>query len=256
MTARDRTGAGGRNGAFQKTHWSQIVRARTNDPGRRREVLGDILGRYWRPVYWYLRRKGYNDEDAKDLVQGFFQEIVLGRDLVQHADQRKGRFRTFLLTALDNYARDIHRRQSAGKRSPEGGLARLDAMGAPAISDPLQATPEEAFHHAWASKLLDEALADLEQECRSAGKEVHWAVFQARLLLPIREGAEPPSLSALCAEHGIADEKTASNMVVTVKRRFQTAFRRRIRETVSSDQEIDAEIRDLMEILGRGGAAS
>lgn len=247
---------GGLNEPFPNTHWSLIVRAATLDPARRREAVGDLFSRYSKPVYWYLRRKGHNHQDAEELAQGFFSDKVLGHGLAERADPARGKFRTFLLTALDNYARDVHRRQSAGKRSPEGGLARLDAMEAPAICDPLQATPEEAFHYAWASKLLDEALADLEQECRSGGKEVHWAVFRARLLLPIREGAEPPSLSALCAEHGIADEKRASNMVVTVKRRFQTAFRRRIRETVSSDEEIDSEIRDLMEILGRGGAAS
>ena len=122
MARRDRTEMGGTNEAFDTTHWTTIFSARTLDDGRRRESVERLLGRYWKPVYCYLRRKGHDNEAAKDLTQGFFQEVVLGRDLVQKAESQKGRFRTFLLTALDHYVTSVYRADAAKKRRPEEGL--------------------------------------------------------------------------------------------------------------------------------------
>jgi RNA polymerase sigma-70 factor (ECF subfamily) len=241
-------GLGPAGDAFQTTHWSEILRARTQDDARRREVLNTILERYWRPVYCYLRRKGRSDADAKDLTQGFFHEVVLGRGLLQQADRERGRFRNLLLTALTHYVTSEHRAEAARKRRP-------DAMNAPPQSKHLdRASPEDAFHHAWASALLDQVLGDVRRECCQGGKAVHWEVFRARVLGPIMEDAAPPSLADLCAAHGIVDEAKASNMIITVKRRFQAALTRRIRERVSSDAEVEEEIRDLVEILSRPGA--
>ena len=106
---------GGNRGSFETTRWTQIQAAKTHDLEHRRESVNTLLTRYWKPVYCYLRRKGYNNADAKDLTQGFFHEIVLGRELLQRADQTKGRFRTFLLTALDRYATSVHRKDTAKK---------------------------------------------------------------------------------------------------------------------------------------------
>jgi DNA-directed RNA polymerase specialized sigma24 family protein len=248
MSPNRKTRMGEQDGAFQPTHWSLILRARTLDPGRRQVAVGDILSRYRKPVYWYLRRKGYNHHEAEELAQAFFTDY----DLVQRANQARGKFRTYLLTALDRYATSMSRKEKARKREPKGGFVRLDAMESPGVGQHAQASPEEVFNYEWASALLDKVLADVEKECCQAGKAVHWEVFRARVLLPIKEEAEPPSLASLCAQHGIPDEVKASNMIITVKRRFETALRRRIRESVSSDDEIDPEIHDLMEILARG----
>ncbi len=109
----DRTELGGQGGAFETTHWTEILSARTLDENRRKATMDKLLGRYWKPVYCYLRRKGRDNETAKDLTQGFFQEVVLGRDLVQKAESQKGRFRTFLLTALDHYVTSVDRAETA-----------------------------------------------------------------------------------------------------------------------------------------------
>jgi len=79
-------------------------------------------------------------------------------------------------------------------------------------------------------------------------------VFRARTLFPIMENAEPRPLSELCAKHGISSEARVSNMIVTVKRRFQKVLKRRVRESVSSDEEVDGEIRDLMQSLSESSA--
>ena len=91
---------GGPNGAFQATHWREVLSVRTTDEARRRQALGQVIGRYWKPVYCYLRRKGHGNEEAKDLTQGFFHEMALRRGLFQKADRRNGRFRAAIVARV------------------------------------------------------------------------------------------------------------------------------------------------------------
>lgn len=247
---------GGNRGSFETTRWTQIQAAKTHDLEHRRESVNTLLTRYWKPVYCYLRRKGYNNADAKDLTQGFFHEIVLGRELLQRADQTKGRFRTFLLTALDRYATSVHRKDTAKKRLPKQGLVLLDSGGLPDLPIPeSKTTPELAFHYVWATNLLDHVLAKIRDEYCSTDRATHWDVFQAKVLRPIFENAESPSLTELCAECGIENERKASNMVVTVKRRFASVLKRHLQQFVHSDSEVEEEIKELVEIFSEGGAA-
>ena len=242
---------------FCTTQWSVVFGVQTGDDDRRRMLTGKLLGRYWRPVYCYLRRKRYGDQEAKDLTQGFFLEVVLGRQLIDQADQTKGRFRSFVLTSLENYVTGVHRKASARKRSPAGGVAPLDEI------DPMRAslqaedrTPGETFDHEWASALLGEVVAQLEQHCRDGGKAVHWDMFRMRVLEPIMDSVSPRPLPELCAELGVASESKASNMIATVKRNFQTILKRNVRRFVDCDEDVDMEIAELMRILGGRGARS
>ena len=103
MACDDLTEMGGMQGTFLTTHWSLIEAASEGQDRNREKALIDLLLKhYWKPVYCYLRRKGYNNEEAKDLTQGFFHDVVLGHNLVQKADQAKGPFRAFLLMALNH----------------------------------------------------------------------------------------------------------------------------------------------------------
>jgi RNA polymerase sigma-70 factor (ECF subfamily) len=218
----------------------------------RREVLNGLIERYWKPVYCYLRRHGYGNDSAKDLTQGFFHEIVMGRRLIERADESQGRFRTFLLTALDRYVISVHRRQTAAKRRPAEGIVSLDETQETILSTVAKdMKPDEAFAYAWAIDLLGNVLKELEEHCLCDGKEIHWKLFNARVLEPIISGGEPPALSELCEQLGVATPVKAENMIVTVRRRFQAAMRSHVREYVSSDEEAEQEIRDLMTILSR-----
>lgn len=255
MPRDDQTEMGGRDGAFHTTQWEDIQRARTLDDSRRRDAIGELLTRYWKPVYCYLRRKGLDNEAAKDLTQGFFHEVVLGRELIQRAESRRGRFRTLLLTALDHYITSSHRADTAQKRRPAEGIFPLEGADGVRLPEPAHvARPEEAFHHAWAAALLDDVLSELERECVGTGKRKHWEVFCSRVLAPIVDNATPVPLSVLCERHGVDNEMTASNMIVTVKRRFQAMLRSRVRRFVSSDDEVDEEIRDLVAALSAPAA--
>ncbi len=256
MAPSDRTSMGGPGRRFETTRWTEILRARAGDETDRRALLEDLLRRYWKPVYGYLRRKGHGNADAKDLTQGFFHEVVLGRGLVRQADREKGRFRTFLLTALDRYVADVQRAGMARKRRPEGGLLHLDQVEDENFdAETTFASPEEAFQFQWVSALLDEVLGEVRDTLVADGKGIHWQLFRRRILEPIFEQTDRPPLADLCAAHDIRDIRTASNMVTTVKRKFRVVLQRRVGDLVGSDAEIEEEIQDLMAILAKGRAA-
>ena len=250
------TTMGGAKGSFETTHWSQIQNARTSDQQLRQISVNNFIDRYWKPVYCYLMHKGYKNEDAKDLTQGFFYEIVLGRELIQQAEKTKGRFRTFLLTALDRYATSVYRKNTAKKRLPEHGLAQLSDAGTPVspISN-LKLCPDQAFHYAWATNILDQVFDTVKRAYCTTGRATHWEMFQTTIVAPILDNTEAPPLAELCKKYGIESEKRASNMIITVKRRFSTALKNQLRQYVRSDSEVEDEIKALIEIISKGGAA-
>jgi len=240
---------------FTTTHWTAIFSACTSGQPGQSEALGHLLGKYWRPVYCYLRRRGHDSEEAADLVQGFFHEAILRRGLLRSASPENGRFRTLLLKALDRYCSNVRRHREARKRRPVGGWIRLDAREAQCLADGNpEADPERAFHYAWASQLLDEVLSAVEAECNTEGKLVHWNLFRERVLEPILSEAARPALPALCERYRVADQAKASNMIITVKRRIQKEMARRLRQMVGSDADVAREIHDLREILSRNSA--
>jgi DNA-directed RNA polymerase specialized sigma24 family protein len=255
MTLRDETDMGGTAESFLTTQWTLIEGIqKQQDP--QRAMIGLLLERYWKPVYCYLRRTGCGNEQAKDLTQGFFHEVVLNRDLIQRADPARGRFRAFLLHAVKQYVIDVQRRQSTRGQIPPDKLISLDIASVPVLPQTISTwSPEECFTYAWKSTILDQVLACVEQDCLSCGQQVHWLLFRDHVLHPILEGREAPPLRELCQRHSVESEKTASNMIITVKRRFQRALRNHLRSTVSSDAEADEELRDILQTWHFGAQA-
>jgi hypothetical protein len=253
MKADKYTSIGGEKRAFGATCWTAIESIASKDDASSRALIGDFLKAYWKPVYCYLRHKGYNSERAKDLTQGFFHEVVLGRELIQRADRTKGRFRTLLLRALDRYLVSIHRKETAQKRIPEQKLVSLEDStfgDLPEAASNLDS--DEVFHYAWVCELLDRMLEEVETECRQSSMEVHWDMFNDRVLHPILTSAEPLSIEELCRKYSIHETTKASSMIFAVKRRFQAAAKRLLRESVASEQEIDEEMLELMKFLAKG----
>ena len=249
MRHSDHTDMGGDREAFLTTHWSMIEGVQ-NRQGQEHTLVGLLLKRYWKPVYGYIRRKGYNNEEAKDLTQGFFHEVVLNRRLFERADRSKGRFRPFLLHAVNQYLLDCRRRERAQKRIPPDRLVSLDVAGMPAIPQVVQdADPDVCFHYVWKSILLDNALSRLEKAYRDSDRETHWKVFRDRVVQPTLTGSSSPSLKDLCAEHGVEDETTASNMITTAKRRFRTILRDCVQETVSREELIEEELAEILHLF-------
>ena len=245
----EQTDMGGPQGAFLTTQWSLIEDVQAGrDPER--VLIGFLLGQYWKPVYCYLRRRGYGNEEAKDLTQAFLHEIVLNRDLVGRADQTRGRFRAFLLHALKQYIAKQDIRDRACKRIPKEKLVPLDEIAEPVLPDSVaQASADESYHYAWLSALLERVLAQVRAECQTCGEESHWALFDERVVRPLLDGAPTPALADLCVSHGVASAKQASNMIITAKRRFRSALLQAVRETVLSQGEASAELEELLQFL-------
>jgi len=256
MRSSEQTDIGGTGQVFLTTHWSLIGDIQSSGD-RNRALIGILLEKYWKPVYCYLRSKGYGNEEAKDLTQGFFHEIVLNKNLVQRADQAKGRFRTFLLHALNQYVINEIQKQAAQKRIPRDKLVPIDMMDPATVPEPItKLDPEESYNYAWLAALLDDVLQKVEADCLRDGLEIHWKVFQERVIQPILSNTHPPSLADLRARYGIEDEKRASNMMITVKRRFHAALKEHIRRTVLTEDQIKGELGELMRFFGQGAQHS
>jgi hypothetical protein len=252
MVCQEYTSIGGDPQSFRTTPWTVIEPVRGGPSSQASLLIGELLRVYWKPVYCYLRHRGYDNEEAKDLTQDFFQEVVLGRELIQQADRTKGRFRTLLLRALDRFLTSVHRKKTARKRIPPQHLVPLEETDLAAL--PLEARPlsnDDVFNYAWVSDLLDRLLREVEAECRRQGMAVHWDLFRERVLRPLMEDRTPPALAELCAAHHIDEPTRASNMIFAVKRRFQSALRRHLRRSVARDADVGAEMCELLEFLTR-----
>jgi hypothetical protein len=245
MGYQDPTEMGGSREAFLTTHWTLIQEIRSGED-KDRALIGLMLERYWKPIYCYLRRKGYDNEQAKDLTQGFLHEVVLNRNLVQKADRSRGRFRSLLLTALNRYLVNVKEGERARTRIPSDKLVSLEMVDPPELYMITESNLDHFYHYVWVSALLDHVLSAVQASCEQDGLQIHWRVFEDRVVRPILQGSVSPSLSEVCRKHGIQDEKKASNMLVTVKRRFQAALKEYVRTTVASDKHIQAELTEIL----------
>lgn len=246
------TDMGGIGVAFLTTHWSLLEEVGSTNEEKDRALIGLLLNRYWKPVYCFLRRKGYDNEQAKDLTQDFFHEIVLGRSLIQRADQSKGRFRSFLLTALKRYLINVENAKEAQKRIPKDKLVSLediDPADLPQITSEL--TAEASFDYGWTSALLGRVLDEVEAQCKADGRAVYWHVFYDRILRPIKERTDPPSVQETCDKYGIVDGIKLSNMIVTVKRRIQSVLKKHVCNSVMSNTEVSEEFETIMRFFPR-----
>lgn len=237
--------------AFLTTHWSLIEDIHSQED-RNTSLIGSLLELYWKPVYCYLRQKGYGNEEAKDLTQGFFHEIVINRHLVQRADRSKGRFRSFLLHALNQYLINEHKKKTAHKRHPRGGIVSLDWETLPQLPQEIHgATPEASYQYMWMSSLLDRVLEEVKTYYLDQDKASHWAVFSARIVQPTLDAVPPPSLQSLAHDFNLESEQKVTNMIVTVKRHFKTRLLEELRLTVMTSEDAEEELQDIIRFFER-----
>ncbi len=240
------TDMGGSRQRFLTTQWSLIENIKAGED-QDKLLIGFLLEEYWKPVYCYLRRIGHDNEQAKDLTQAFFGEVVLNKGLVGRADKTKGRFRTFLLHALKQYATKQNLKEMAQKRIPKGKMVSLDVAELPALPVSMTgASVEESFNYAWISAMIERVLSFVKAECAEHGMENHWTLFYERVVRPLLKDSEAPSLAYICQVNGIENTQTASNMIVTVKRRFRVALEQNVRRTLLDGNQAPDEIEELL----------
>jgi RNA polymerase sigma factor (sigma-70 family) len=223
------TAIGGPRGNFPSTQHSLIEAAAA---GLASDALDRVIALYWKPVYRFVRVKFRKDnEDAKDLTQGFFT-TALERGFFARFDPARGSFRTYLRMAVERFAANRH---AAENRQKRGGDIRFEP-----VDDQAAATesPEEVFEREWRRQLFALALDDLRAHCEAAGKQLHFRIFEA---YDLGEG-ERPSYAELADRYGIA-ETSVTNHLAWARRTLRGFVADRLRGVTAGERELREEMR-------------
>jgi RNA polymerase sigma-70 factor (ECF subfamily) len=213
----------------------------------RTQALESLCQTYWYPLYAFLRRTGQTQEDACDLVQGFFTQILIN-DSLRKATPERGRFRSFLVGSLNYYVADQRARGSRLKRGGGVPIISLDAAEAEtryALEPIDDLSPDKLFDRQWALLLVDHTLDRLEAEFANADKQA--AFDQLRRFLPGSAGH--PSRAEAAQALGTT-EGAVKVAVHRLRHRFAQLFREEVAATLSPTVDIDEEIRHLLASLG------
>lgn len=234
---------------FQETAWSIVLAAGNASEPRARQALAELCRVYWPPIYGFLRRRGYNRDDAQDLTQTFF-EHMLQDETLRRASPERGRFRSFLLGALNRVIAD---EQAHGRTRRRGGQATFISMDEFAAEETHQErltselSPAETLDARWAGVLLQRALEKVRAEFTAEGKA---KTFEA--LSPFLGGEKPDVTYQEVAQRlGLALAAVKTH-IHRLRRQFATAVRREIMQTVSAPHEVDEELRQLRGVFACG----
>ena len=231
---------------FATTHWSVVLAAGDSASPGSREALEKLCRTYWLPVYAFVRRQGYNREQAEDLTQGFFEQLI-EKELASRPDPERGRFRNFLLKVLTQFLADERRRERALKRGGDKSLLPLSrSLAEECLASESEPTPEIAYARKWALTVLDEVLGLLKQESERPGKA---AIFEA--LSPYLQGEQGLPQYAEVARRLSLTEGAVRVGVHRMRLRYRELLRAVVAQTVADAAEIDDEIRFLFRVLSR-----
>ncbi len=236
---------------FPSTCWSSIFDAAGHQgacaDSDGAQAVKRFLIRYLpalRKHLFYVYRLRHDQID--DLLQDFITDKILYKNILAVADPQRGRFRSFLLTVLDNYVRNKLARDAAFN-TDRLGTAVQDISD---VSD--KSAASELFDLAWAREVLIQTMHEMKATCRTGGREDIWAVFEYRIVRPILDHEQQISYQELAGRYGFRSALQAANALTTGKRMFIRLFRTVVRQYVRDDIECDQEISDLWSILARG----
>jgi RNA polymerase sigma-70 factor (ECF subfamily) len=233
-------------GRFATTRWSIIMAAGDSASTQHEPALSTLCQTYWFPLYAYLRRRGYDTHQAEDYTQGFFAGI-LERKGLQQADPKYGKFRSFLLASLKNFLADEWDRAHAQKRGGDKKVLSLDFDVAASRYDREPAhhiSPEKLFERSWALTVLTGAMDRLKVESAASGKQHLYDCLKVYLAaekdaVPYRDVAEGLNMT----------EGSVKVAVHRLRRRYRELVRDEIAQTVTTEAQVDEEIRDLFAAL-------
>ncbi len=233
---------------FQTTHWSMVLLSTQSRTLGSHEALAELCRVYWYPLYGFIRRRGHNPEEARDLTQGFFLHLLEGKALTR-IDPQKGKFRSFLLASLQKFLASESAREHRLKRGGSVEFVSIDAQDAEGCYqlesvDPL--TPEKMFDARWATALLGQAMSRLEEEYAARGKSSTLETLKA--FLDVVNGKEPPPYEqvAVVLQISIGNVKA---LIHRLRKQYTSLVREEITRTVSDAADIDGEIHELCQAL-------
>lgn len=241
----DSTDLGGPSEAFPTTTWTRVLGAKKPDSSDRRADLDLLIRLYWKPVYWYVRRRwGKSNDDSKDLTQAFFTTF-LEKDRLANVGPERGRFRTYLRVVLENFLRNAEEAARAAKR---GGGARICPLQPGDEEVPFAAgtlAPDQLFDKAWAFHVFREASEQLAANFRASGRETAWRLFERRDLADT-----PPTYEELARELGLTVHEV-EHQLKQARASFAAILRERVRETLADGAELEDELRHLVDAIKR-----
>jgi len=240
------TDIGGPLHKFPVTNHSAIINARSDDQLVRRRAFDTILASYWKPAYKYIRLRWHADnEDAKDLTQGFFAH-AFEKNYFATYDARKASFQTYLRTCLDGF---VANERKAGRRLKRGGDADHYQLDFASAEDELAAhatvstlTPEDYFHREWVRWMFTLSVEAFRQHCEELDRAVHFQLFERYDL-----GDDDVSYASLAHDFGL-DIATVNNYLAAARRDFRRIVLEKLREITATDEEFRTEARSLLGI--------
>jgi RNA polymerase sigma factor (sigma-70 family) len=229
--------------SFPTTHWSIVVCARAGSESQAHTALEALCRNYWYPLYSYARRQGRSHHEAEDCTQEFLARL-LANDAVAQARPERGRFRTFLLTALRNFLIHDWERAQAAKRGGGKTPLSLDFEDAEQTfrhqpADP-GLTPEQAFDRTWVLEMVERAMGEIRDDYERSGRG---ALFAA--LAPFVWGGTTEALAAPAARLGM-NAHACTVALQRLRQRVGQRLRAAVAETVANETEIDVELRHLI----------
>jgi RNA polymerase sigma-70 factor (ECF subfamily) len=246
MAGTDPLAGGVGTALFTTTHWSVVLAARDTASPEADVALADLCRTYWYPLYAFVRRKGHNPHDAQDLTQAFFARL-LEKNYVAQADRNRGRFRTFLLAALNHFLADEWDRTRRLKR---GGGQEIISFDAASAEDRYRLEPVDQldaaklYERRWVTTLFDKVLARLEVEFREAGKGELFDGLKGSLLAEDTVA----SYAQLGAGLGLSED-AVKQAVRRMRGRYRELFREEIAQTVAGPDEVEDELKHLFVVL-------
>jgi RNA polymerase sigma factor (sigma-70 family) len=234
---------------FATTHWSVVLTAAKEDAPEAAAALERLCRTYWYPLYVFVRRRGHSPEDAQDLTQQFFA-LFLHKEYFRLADRARGRFRTFLLHALEHFLINEWKRAQRAKRGGGTTPISLDVQDAEhryARELVTTLTPDRAYEKQWAATLLEQVLSALREEYAAAGSS---RVFAE--LADLLWGKDGSVSFAEIGNRLSMTEGAARGAMHRLRTRYREQLRREVAQTVSEPGEVDEELRYLITVVSQG----
>jgi RNA polymerase sigma factor (sigma-70 family) len=231
---------------FATTHWSVILAAGDSSSPQHEQALSELCQSYWYPLYAYLRRCGYDTQQAEDYTQAFFAQM-LEKHYLYKVEPKPGKFRSFLLVALKRFVSDQHARAKAAKRGGDHKMLPIDIKTAENqyIQEPISnLTPEKLFEKFWALTILERAMSRLEDEL--AGINKHELFNNLKIYLAGEKSHIP--YNDMAGRLNMTEE-AVKMAVYRLRRQYREILRDEIAQTVASEEQIDGEIQDLFAAL-------
>jgi RNA polymerase sigma-70 factor (ECF subfamily) len=228
---------------FATTQWKVVIQARDGTESQARLALESLCQAYWFPLYAYVRRRGHDADQARDLTQAFFADL-LGRNFLETIDRSKGRFRSFLLASLEHFL--SHERDKANARKKGGGalpvsLDTADAEVRYRLEPADRETPEVVFERRWGLTVMERTMERLRAEYDDQ-------TGRFEQLKPCLTGDNPGRYAQIAATLGTT-ETAVKAAVHRFRQRYGQLLREEIAETVTSPAEVDEELRHLLAVV-------